>query len=343
LSFFIAYGFIVKNGLLWHLFLKKMNKSFYGINTWNTLGEAYTILFKIYVFLIFFQFKTFSLCFLLLIDSKVAVNPEFMDEVKIDGFRIAYQRRGQGSPLVLLHGAFSDSRAWRRQLEELSDEFTVVAWDAPGCGQSSDPPVDFGLSDYADCLSKLIDILDLKHPHLLGLSFGGGLALEFYGRYPKVSKSLILASAYAGWAGSLPPEEVESRLRRVMKEIDLPPSQWVRGYLPSLFTASVSQEVVDEAVAMMLDTKPHGLRTMLHAFAKADLRNVLPLIIVPTLLLYGDADQRSPLNVANDLHSKISTSKLVVMHGVGHESNMEAPETFNNEVRQFLRTQPLYS
>ena len=63
-----------------------------------------------------------------------------MHEVEISGLRIAFERKGEGLPLVLLHGALSDSRAWRRQLEELSDEFTVVAWDAPGCGRSADPP-----------------------------------------------------------------------------------------------------------------------------------------------------------------------------------------------------------
>ena len=74
-----------------------------------------------------------------------------MDEVKIGGLRIAFERKGKGTPLVLLHGAVSNSREWRRQLDELSDEFTVVAWDAPGCGRSSDPPETFRLPDYASC------------------------------------------------------------------------------------------------------------------------------------------------------------------------------------------------
>ena len=88
----------------------------------------------------------------------------------------------------------------------------VVAWDVPGCGRSSDPPENFHLSDYADCLAAVIDQLNLERPHILGLSFGGGIALEFYRAYPEIPESLILASAYAGWAGSLPPETVEDRL-----------------------------------------------------------------------------------------------------------------------------------
>ncbi|MCL7412208.1 MAG: alpha/beta hydrolase [ANME-2 cluster archaeon] len=115
---------------------------------------------------------------------------------------------------MLLHGALSDSREWHRQLDELSDDFTVVVWDAPGCGRSDDLPETFRLPDYADCLAAFIEEIVLVRPHVLGLSFGGGLALELYRRYPAIPRSLILASAYAGWAGSLPPEVVEERLQQ---------------------------------------------------------------------------------------------------------------------------------
>jgi pimeloyl-ACP methyl ester carboxylesterase len=131
----------------------------------------------------------------------------------------------------------------------------------------------------------------------------------------------VLASAYAGWAGSLPPE------------------QWVRGYLPGLFTDSAPAVVVEEALAMMLEARPAGMRPMLQGFAEADLREVLARIQVPTLLLYGDADRRWPLEVvARDLHEKIPGSRLVVLVGVGHQSDMEAPDRFNAEIRGFLRS-----
>lgn len=97
-----------------------------------------------------------------------------MDEVDVGELRITFERAGHGPPLVLLHGGFSDSRAWRHQLEGLSDEFALVAWDAPGCGGSSDPPDAFGLADYADHLARFIDRLGLDRPHVIGLSFGAG-------------------------------------------------------------------------------------------------------------------------------------------------------------------------
>jgi pimeloyl-ACP methyl ester carboxylesterase len=93
----------------------------------------------------------------------------------------------------------------------------VVTWDMPGCGQSSNPPPDWRTRDYADCLAEFIRILGLERPHLLGLSFGSGLALELYRWYEDIPRSLILASAYAGWAGSLPPDVVEQRKQGMLK------------------------------------------------------------------------------------------------------------------------------
>ena len=73
------------------------------------------------------------------------------------------------------------------------------------------------------------------------------------------------------------------------------------------------------------------------ALAEADLRAVLPTITVPTLLLYGAADVRAPRAVAEALHAGIPHSELVLLPGVGHACNLEAPEAFNAEVRRFLQ------
>jgi pimeloyl-ACP methyl ester carboxylesterase len=264
-----------------------------------------------------------------------------MDSVEVNGLRVAYRRAGSGPAVVFVHGGLGDSRDWRGQLEGLGDEFTVLAWDAPGCGGSDDPPESFRLPEYADCLAGFVAALGLERPHVCGLSFGGGLALELYRRHPGVPRSLVLASAYAGWAGSLPPEVVRERVERALREAELPPEQWVRDYLPGLFTSSAPPELLEEAAAIMLDIRPAGMRAMVRGFAEADLRDVLGGIQVPTLLLYGDADRRSPPEaVAAELHRRIPGSRLAVLPGVGHAANMEAPDRFNAEVREFLRSVP---
>ncbi len=95
---------------------------------------------------------------------------------------------------MLLHGWPLDSREWRRQLADLSDEFRVVAWDAPGAGLSSDPPEYSNLSDWARWLAEFIKALDLAPANVAGLSFGGGLALVLFRHHREVVRSLILIS-----------------------------------------------------------------------------------------------------------------------------------------------------
>ena len=159
---------------------------------------------------------------------------EPMEVVRAYGLDIAYERVGEGPPLVFVHGAAGDSRMWQPQHAALADEFTVVAWDEPGAGRSSDVPADFGLADYADCLAALIEALALGPAHLAGLSWGGTLALELYRRHPGRVASLVLADTYAGWKGSLPAEEVRSRVAGMRQRLEAP-ADASDPYLPGLF------------------------------------------------------------------------------------------------------------
>jgi len=262
-----------------------------------------------------------------------------MEVIDVNGLRIAYERAGVGPPLVLLHGYVGDGlRTWRRQLDELSDEFTVVAWDAPGSGRSSDPPETFGVAGYADCLAGFIDAMGLERPHVVGLSFGGALAIELSRRHPHVARTLILASAYAGWHGSLPMDVAEQRLQQAIRLADLSPEEFVAALLPTMFSEVTDPDAVATFRASLLSFHPVGFRAM--AFASAsDLRDALPGIDVPTLLIYGDQDVRAPLIIAEELNAAIAGSRLVVLRGVGHVCNIEAPEEFNAAVRSFLREQ----
>ncbi|MDZ4351512.1 MAG: alpha/beta fold hydrolase [Arthrobacter sp.] len=259
-----------------------------------------------------------------------------METVEVAGLRIAYQRIGQGPALVLFHGAGEDSRIWRAQLEALSDEFTVFAWDAPGCGRSDDPDPKLSAAELGAITAGFLRAAVPAKPHLLGLSWGSMVALELYRGYPGMPASLVLASAYAGWAGSLPPEEVERRYAQVLAEIDQPPEKFIDEWLPTLFTGKADPAVVAEASRIMADVRPAGMRALLSASGRADYRPVLSTISIPTLLLQGADDQRSPLNVAHELNRRIPGSKLAVIPDVGHLAQLEAPEAFNTEVRNFL-------
>jgi pimeloyl-ACP methyl ester carboxylesterase len=193
-----------------------------------------------------------------------------MEMVEVDGLHIAYERAGSGPALVLLHGYVGDGpTTWRRQLDELSDEFTVIVWDAPGAGRSTDPPERFGLDEYADCLAGLLERLRLNTACVAGLSFGGILALALQRRHSAVSNALILASAYAGSAGSLPPEVAGQRLRHTLAMADGTREEFVAALLPTMFSKSIACETVDDFRMMMLAESAISATTLLLVAARA--------------------------------------------------------------------------
>jgi pimeloyl-ACP methyl ester carboxylesterase len=254
---------------------------------------------------------------------------------QVDGCSIAYREAGQGPPLVLLHGFISDSRCWMTQLSELSDRFRVISWDAPGAGSSSDPPDAFTTESYARCLAHFLDIVGVDRAHVVGLSWGGILAQEFYRLYPERPRSLVLADTYAGWKGSLPASACSERLASCLLAATGPSDALVAKMLPGMFTDGASQAMREELSAIITDFHPRGLQLMSRSSAEMDTRDLLPTIAVPTLLLWGDDDSRSPLHIAEQLNAAIPGSELVVIRNAGHVSNMEQPGAFNACVRRF--------
>jgi pimeloyl-ACP methyl ester carboxylesterase len=262
-----------------------------------------------------------------------------VEVVRASGLEIAYQRVGEGPPLVLVHGAAVDSRMWGPQLVGLADEFTVVAWDEPGAGRSSDVPADFGLADYSDCLAALIGGLDLGPAHVAGLSWGGTVAQELYRHHPELVATLLLVDTYAGWKGSLPEEEVRVRVEGV-RQMVAAADHLFDPTLPGLFAGDPPAEFVPLLEAMASDVRPDSMSTALLVMAEADQRDLLPRIAVPTLLIWGELDGRSPLSVARQFEDALPDAKLVVIPGAGHVSNLEQPQLFNDAVRDFCRVHP---
>ena len=207
-----------------------------------------------------------------------------------------YERVGDGPPVVLLHGYVGDGpTTWRRQLEALGGEFTLIAWDAPGAGRSSDPPETFGMAGYADCLAGFIAELGLERParrravvrwcagDRTGPSPpnrrptpGPGVGVRRVGRFP--ARRRHRAASAAGARAGRP---LAGRVRRHA--------------LPTMFSEATAHEMIDAFAASMRAFHPIGFRAMARASAE-DLRDALPCVEVPTLLVYGDLDvrRRSP-------------------------------------------------
>jgi len=259
--------------------------------------------------------------------------------IRANELEIAVERVGQGPPLVFVHGAAEDGRVWRPQLAALADEFTVVAWDEPGAGRSSDVPADFRVADYASCLAAVIEALGLGPAHVAGLSWGSTVVQELYRNHPGLVATLILIGAYAGWKGSLPADEVAARIEGVRQMLAAPAEEF-DPTLPGLFAGEPPADFVPLLEEIAADVRAESLKTQLFLMAEADQRDLLPQIAVPTLLIWGELDTRSPLTVARQFEETIPETELVVIPGAGHVSQLERPEQLNDAVRKFCRAHP---
>jgi pimeloyl-ACP methyl ester carboxylesterase len=207
---------------------------------------------------------------------------------------------------------------------------------SPGPVCSSDVPPSFSLADYARSLAALIDALALGPAHVAGLSWGGTVVLELYRHHAELVATLILVDTYAGWKGSLPAEEVRARVELYRRVVAAPTDEF-DPTPPGLFAGDPPAEFLRVLEKMAADVRRESMSTALSVMAEADQRDLLPHIAVPTLLIWGELDVRSPLSVARQFEQAIPGAKLAVIPGAGHVSNLERPEPFNDVVREFCR------
>ena len=251
---------------------------------------------------------------------------------------VHYERSGQGSPLLLLHGIGSNSASWRQQVQGLSDHYTVLAWDAPGYGQSSDPdPEVMTIRHYADCVRDLLDHQQVDSVYLLGHSWGGVIAQEFYLAFPSYVRALILSDTNRG--GGSEPEEIRQRglQHRLQMVEELSPEQLARQRAPVLLSSEAPDSVLREAVEIMSQVRPPGYRSAAISMSKADHGELLSRIQVPTLLIWGEQDTVTPLSEGRTIQSAIAGAKLEVITGVGHLCYLEQPHEFNQILGKFLK------
>ena len=157
--------------------------------------------------------------------------------------------------------------------------------------------------------------------------------------YPQRLRCLVLADTYAGWKGSLPEPVCRERLASCLRDAMAPSGALVAKMLPGIFSDGAPQDIQDEQGTIMSEFHPVGFRLMSISSAETDTRDLLPRIQVPTLLLWGDMDRRSPVHVAEQLHAAIPGAELVIIPEAGHLSNMEQPDVFNIHVRRFCVSQ----
>lgn len=251
-------------------------------------------------------------------------------------FTLAHEEAGAGLPVVLLHGFPHDRSLWVPQLGALVDRCRCIAPDLRGFGMSLvEPP--WTMDQYADDVVALLDRLQIERAVVGGLSMGGYVAFAIWRRHPHRVRALLLADTRAG----ADDDEARAKRRRQIEFVqsrgaDALAAQLLPGMLGER-TRNRHPDIVEVVHDMLARAPVAGIVGALEAMiARPDSTPTLPTISVPTLVLVGDEDQLTPVAEARRLHQGIAGSRLEVIAGAGHLSNLERPAAFNHVVSEFL-------
>ena len=264
--------------------------------------------------------------------------------VQTNGTQLYYEMMGEGHPLALLHGGYLDRRMWDDQFAAFAQDYQVIRYDIRGFGKSALPQVPY--ADRQD-LSDLLTFLGIEKSYLLGLSLGGGIAIDFTLEHPERVDALILVSSSVHGA----------ELREVLTEEE---EQTFRSQQQPYREARSRRNIADMVEALM--SHPTLVPSPEYAPARQRVHEILsessfawvlnpapelPLdppawrrlhtIGVPTLLVVGEQDEIALHRFADKLEQEVSRVKRVTIKRTHHMPNMEKPEEFNTLVLEFLK------
>ncbi len=223
-------------------------------------------------------------------------------KVKVAGLNIHYKLCGEGTPVVLVHGGGNDWHEWKQNLAFLSQHFRVIALDLPGFGLSEAPDIPVSPFWNVAFLKDFMDSLGISGTHLIGHSMGAMISIIFAADYPEYIKKIVLIDA--GGIGKL------SRKGRFLLAV-FRTTDRLRGMKRGPKFLSVSAE------AWLV-------------------RDRLPRIKSPVLIVWGRNDLYLPVSQARTAHNLIPGSNLHIFPGCGHAPQRESADEFNSLVLQFL-------
>jgi pimeloyl-ACP methyl ester carboxylesterase len=261
----------------------------------------------------------------------------------IDGVRVHYQEKGEGSPLVLLHGYTASTFAWKDVFEPLSEQFRVIAVDMKGFGFSGKPDGDYTRRAQGELVIHLLDQLKIDRAILCGNSMGGEISMHAAVRHPDRVSALILVDSsgvtVSGGSSTAPGVAGWPVIGPALMSLALTSDSMVRSGLRLCFYDKAI--VTDEQVAAYyrpLKTRD-GQRAAYLARVQAAVDPIEPEINKigqPTLIIWGAEDELIPLEAGRKLNSLIAGSRLVVFDKCGHVPQAEIPARFAGEVSSFV-------
>ena len=256
----------------------------------------------------------------------------------VHGIEMAFDVEGSGTPVVLLHGYPFNRTMWREQVEALKRIHRVIVPDLRGHGESAVTSGAATMEDMARDVAALLESLDVSRPALGGLSMGGYVSLAFARLFPSNIRALLLADTRAQADTE---EAKQNREQQAEKALSEGMEVIADGLLPKLLaplTFNERPDIVQRVREMIVNTNPAGAAAVLRGMAQRQNHiSFLSRIIVPTLILVGSEDTLTPVADSELMHREIGGSRLQIIEGAGHVSNLERTEGFNTPLVEFLK------
>ncbi|HYP27161.1 MAG TPA: alpha/beta fold hydrolase [Blastocatellia bacterium] len=255
----------------------------------------------------------------------------------IDGIEIDYDDEGSGLPVIFIHAFPMNRTMWDEQVAALRGRCRTIRLDLRGFGKSGVPEGPYSMESMASDVRGLMAHLGIESAVLVGLSMGGYISLAFYKLYPDAVRALVLADTRASEDTR---EGRERRLKAADKaERDGPEAiakdMELMAFAPS--TLENRRDVVERTRVIIEANSPQGIAAAQRGMAtRNDSTYVLIGIDCPTLIIVGSEDSLTPPSEAEALRNGIPHSRMRVIEGAGHMSNMEQPEQFNSALIEFL-------
>lgn len=255
-----------------------------------------------------------------------------MEKINVKDIQLAYDRRGKGTSLVLLHGYPLDHHLWDQVVPLLEDTFDVIVPDLRGFGESTISDTSPTMEDYASDIAGLLDYLGIQKTAIVGHSMGGYVALAFLRHYPHRVAGLGLVSSQVL---ADPPDRKEGRYKSA-KEISENGIDTVVATMTPKFTADEKLQAF--ARSSMERQQPAAYIGALKGMAeRPDSTDLLSSLEVPVVVVHGNADALIPVDRAREVKTALPQVYLVEISGVGHMPMMEASEQTANALKHLAK------
>lgn len=244
-----------------------------------------------------------------------------MKKIKLNGIELAYERRGKGTSLMLIHGYPLDHSIWNEVAAQLENDFDLILPDLRGFGESTTIESPYSISDIANDLAALLDSLGVEQTALAGHSMGGYVALAFAKAFPQRVSGLALVSSQAA---ADTPERKEGRYKTAA-DVSQKGVQIVADAMADKLS---SQQNVQDVIRPLIGKQSvAGVTGALKAMAeREDLTSFVAAFGCPLVLIHGNADALIPIDRAREIKAIAPSANLVELAGAGHMPMMETPK-----------------